>query len=89
MSASTGPIVAAGAISLFTDVIVLGKPFTGETKVIVGVGIAAIGLFGLEQIAPTTAVALSWLVLVSVLFIRQNENTPSPAEAFVTWYQAK
>ncbi len=89
MSASTGPVLAAAAITLFTDVIVAGKPIGGETKVFVGAGIAAIGLFGLEQIAPTTAVALSWLVLVSVLFVRQSPGTPAPAEAFVAWYQAK
>jgi hypothetical protein len=85
MSASTGPVVAAGTITLFTDVIVRGQPLATDAKVIVGTGIAALGLFGLEQVAPRTAVAMSWLILVSVLFVKHG-NKPSPAEAFNKWY---
>jgi hypothetical protein len=82
---STGPVVVAGAITLFTDVIVRKEPLATEAQVIVGTGIVAVGLWGLETIAPRTAVALGYLVLVSVLFVRHG-NVPSPAEAFVQWY---
>jgi len=86
MSASTGPVVIAGVITLFTDVIVLSKPLASDTRVIVGTSIAALGLFAIEQAAPTLAVTLSYLILVSVLFVRHDPNTLSPAEAFAAWY---
>lgn len=82
---STGPVVVAGAVTLFTDVIVRNESLVSDTKVIVGTGVVALGLAGLETLAPRTAVALGWLVLVSVLFVKHG-NTPSPAEAFVQWY---
>lgn len=89
MSASTGPVLAAGAIVLFTDMVVLGRPIGTEAKVIVGTGITALGLFGIEQISPGGATALAYLILVSVLFVRHDPTTKSPAEAFQTWYQQK
>lgn len=82
---STAPVVVAGAVTLFTDVIVRDKSLVSDTKVVVGTGVVALGLAGLETLAPRTAVALGWLVLVSVLFVKHG-NTPSPAEAFVSWY---
>jgi len=85
MSMSTGPVLIAGAVTLFTDVIVREQSLMSDTRVVVGTGIVALGLAGLESIAPRTAVALGWLVLVSVLFVKHG-NTPSPAEAFVSWY---
>jgi hypothetical protein len=77
--------MVAGAVTLFTDVIVRKETLMTETKVIVGTGIVALGLAGLESVAPRTAVALGYLVLISVLFVKHGV-APSPAEAFVQWY---
>jgi hypothetical protein len=85
VSQSTGPVLIAGGLTLFTDVIVGGRTIAEDVKVIVGTGIVAVSLAGLESIAPRTAVALAYLMLVSVLFV-QHGNTPSPVQAFVTWY---
>jgi len=85
VSLSTGPVVVAGAITLFTDLVIRKETLATEAKVIVGTAIVALGLGALETAAPRTAVAMAYLVLVSVVFVKHG-NTPSPAEAFATWY---
>jgi hypothetical protein len=56
-----------------------------DWKIPVMTGIAA-GIFAIAEHAwAEGTVALSWLVLVSVLFVRIDPNTPAPVESFVTW----
>lgn len=88
MSASTGPILAAGAVSLFNDVIVNGKTIQEDTGVIVGTAIAAGGLALLEKVSQPLAVGLAWLVFVSVFLVRQNPKTLAPIENFAAWYKS-
>jgi len=87
VSASTGPVIAAGAITLFNDVIVHSQPFSSDLRVAIGTAVVAIGLSGLEHLAPDLAVAFGWMLLVVVLFTRTKAGVPSPAEAFATWYK--
>lgn len=87
MSQSTGPILAAGAVSLFNAVIVAGKPFDEQTwRIPVGTAIAAGGLALLEHVSEPLAVGIAWIALVTVLFTRTVPGVPSPAESFNTWY---
>jgi len=88
MSATTGPILAVGAITLGNAIIVNGKSPVSQTRVIVGTGIAAGLLSLLERAAPELAVALAWVSLVTILLTRVDPNVPSPAESFVKWYNA-
>lgn len=85
MGRSTGPILAVGAISLGNAVILNGKEF--DLRVPVATGIAA-GILALaERGWEKGAVALSWLALVTVLFVRVDPATPAPVESFLTWWE--
>lgn len=85
MAASTGPIVAAGAITAITGLVVHERPVLDLPRVAVATGIAAGGLYLLEQVWPDGATALAWMALVSVLFVRLDPKQPAPAEAVATW----
>lgn len=69
MSASTGPVLAAGAITFGNAVIGNGKPWTGEIKVLVGTAIAA-GLLALfEKANAQLATGIAWIALITSLLI--------------------
>lgn len=87
MSASTGPIVAAGAVTAFNAIILQGRPPATQARTAVGTLVAAGGLFLAEQVAPKAAVAFAWLVFAGVLLVRVDATTPSPLETFVAWYR--
>lgn len=88
MSESTGPILAAGALTLFTDVVISRKPIMQDTRVIVGTAVAALGLGLVERVNVGLAVGLAWTALITTLFVRVDKNTPAPIEAFQTWYRS-
>lgn len=84
MGASTGPILAVGAITLGNSVLVNGRPI--DWRVPVGTGIAA-GLLTLaEKPFPQAAPLLAWGALVTVLFVRVQPGVPSPTESFLRWW---
>lgn len=84
MARSTGPILAIGGITLANAVIVNNKPI--DWRVPIATGIAA-GVFSLvEQGWEKGAVALSYLALVTVLFVRLQPGVPAPVESFTTWW---
>lgn len=88
MSASTGPVVAAGLITVFNRTIVQGHAMDNNLiPVVIGTTIAAGGLSIMENFLPGTAVAFSWLILAAVLLVRVDPTIPSPAESFATWYE--
>lgn len=84
---STGPILATGAIALFNEAVIAGQPV--KWKIPVGTAIAAGGLALLEHAWHAGAVGLSWLALVTILFVRVDPNVPAPAEAFNKWWSTK
>lgn len=89
MAASTGPVLAIGAITLANNVIVHSKPLADQAKVIVGTGITAVALGLLEQASPGLAVGLAWLALVTLLLTRIDPKVPAPLESIANWYNAK
>jgi len=87
---STGPILAAGAISIGNNVVVNHKPFTLWQPLAVGISAAVFA--GAEKIpaAETLVVGVAWIVLVSVLFVPMGKAPPghrnaTPAENFSHW----
>lgn len=88
MSASTGPILAAGGITLFNAVIINNQSVQTQAKVIVGTGIAAMGLALIEHASYGLAVGLAWLTLITTLFVRVTPNVPAPLESFTKWYNS-
>jgi hypothetical protein len=90
VSKSTGPLLAAGGINLFSAVIVQGKPLDPVTwRIPVGVAIAAGGLYLLEQVSEPLAVGIAWIALVTSLFTRITPGVLSPVETFNRWYEGK
>lgn len=85
MARSTGPVLAAGAITAFTGLIVREEPVMNFPRVAVATGIAAGGLALIEKLWPDGAVALAWMALVTVLLVRVEPGTPAPAEAVADW----
>lgn len=87
MAASTGPIIAAGMVTAFNAIIIHDRPAGGQFPTAVGTAIAAAGLALLEHAMPTTARALAWTVLITVLFVRLDPRVPAPLESAADWYR--
>ncbi len=84
MAKSTGPILAVGAISLGNEVLVAGKPMNWRIPAATGIaaGILALAEKGWKD----GAVALAYLALVTVLFVRTDPKVPAPVESFNKWF---
>lgn len=87
MAASTGPILAIGAITTANRVIVNGQEI--DWRVPIGTALAAMGFAYAERWWPRPVVAMSWLALTALLFVRIDEGTPAPIESFYRWYQGR
>jgi hypothetical protein len=81
---STGPILAAGAISLANHSLLNSEPI--NWKIPVATGIAAIMVGGIEKIWPEGGLAMGAMLLVAVLFVPVG-NKPSPIENLVSFLQ--
>lgn len=69
MSASTGPVVAAGVITAGNLVIGNGQPWTGAIRIGVATAIAA-GLLALaEHAAAPLAIGIAWIALITSLLV--------------------
>lgn len=84
MARSTGPILAAGTITVANRVILNSQPV--DWQIIVATGVLAAGMSLVEKASPELAVGLSWIALVTILFTRVDPKVPSPTESFVTWW---
>ncbi len=83
MSASTGPILAVGAITLGNRVLLNDKPMDWRIPIATGVA-AAIFSFG-DKAWPEMSKGLAWMALISVLFVRLDSTVPPPAEALANF----
>jgi hypothetical protein len=87
MAATTGPIVAVGAITMANRSVFNNMPV--DWRVPVATAIAA-GLFSLaEKAIGGAAVALAWLALAAVVLTRVDPAVPSPAESAVKWFNER
>lgn len=79
MANSTGPILVVGAISEANHWILNGQGF--DFKILLGTGVAALGLAGIEKIPGLQPIAtgIAYIALVTLLFARLD-GKPSPAE---------
>jgi hypothetical protein len=74
MAASTGPIVAAGAITYANAVLFNGKPWASQITVLVGTGLAAGMLALAEHVSAPLAVGIAWIALVTSLLIQPKSG---------------
>jgi hypothetical protein len=85
MSATTGPVLAIGGITLANRVVFNDQPM--DWRVPIATAIAA-GMFALlERGWPRGATALAWLALVTVILTRVDPSVPSPAESALKWWE--
>lgn len=97
MGATTGPIIAAGAVTLVNHTILDPNAPSLPTlpsasrdpvtvRIVIATAIAGAGLRLWEEFMPRTAAAVAWLALVSTLLVRIDPTRPSPLENLATWY---
>lgn len=85
MSATTGPVLAMGGVTLANQMLLHDKPF--DPKIPIATGIAA-GAFALaEKGWPSGATALAWMAFIAVMITRVNPSVPSPVESLAAWWR--
>lgn len=87
MAASTGPVLAIGALTITNRVIFNDEPM--DWKVPIGTAMAAVLFTGLEKATGRTAVWLAYLALVTTVFARLDPQVPSPAESALRWFNER
>lgn len=87
MAASTGPVLAIGALTVTNRTIFNDQPM--DWKVPIGTAMAAVLLAGLERAVGRTAVYLAYLALVTTVFARLDPSVPSPAESALRWFDER
>jgi len=81
MARSTGPILATAAITVVNRSVLNDKDI--DWRIILGTGVAAVGLALLEKASEGFAVGLAWLTLVTTLFVKVDPTVPPPAESLL------
>ena len=74
MASSTGPVVAAGAITYANAVLFNGKSWDSQLIIIVGTGIAAGMLALLEHASAPLAAGIAWIALVTSLLVQPKSG---------------
>ena len=84
MSATTGPVLVAGAISFTNQALINNQPV--NWKIPLATGFTAVALAGIERVWPEGAKAMAYMLVVGVLFIPVS-GKPSPMENMVSFLQ--
>lgn len=84
MSATTGPVLAAGAITVANRVVFNDAEM--DWRIPVATTMLAGGFYLLERVAGDVAEVLAWTLVVTTLFTRIDPDVPSPVESAVTWW---
>lgn len=87
MAASTGPILAIGAITVANRTVFHDEPI--DWKVPIGTALAAVLFAGAERAVGRGAVAVAYLALVTVVFARVDPSVPAPAETALKWFNER
>jgi ABC-type Fe3+ transport system permease subunit len=86
VSASTGPILAAVAVTVANNVVLHNQPWSAQARPVVGGAVVAAFLSMTERALPGASVGFAWLILAGVLLVRQDPNVPAPLETFAAWW---
>lgn len=85
MSVTTGPVLAAGAITVANSVVFNGAAM--DWRIPVATTMLAGGFYLLERVVGAdTAEAFAWTLLVTTLVTRMDPDVPSPVESAVRWW---
>lgn len=84
MSATTGPILAVGGITLFNQTILNAKPI--DWRIPIATGFLAGGFSLFEKANAPFATGVAWIALVTVLLARVDPKVPSPVETLLKYW---
>lgn len=84
MSATTGPVLAAGVITVANRVVFNEADM--DWRIPVATTMLAGGFYLLERVAGDMAEVLAWTLVVTTLFTRVDPSVPSPVESAVRWW---
>lgn len=88
MAASTGPILAIGAVAVTNRVIFNDRPM--DWRIPIATGLAAVVAAGAETvIGPQIPRGLALVALVAVALSRVDPSMPAPAESALVWWRAR
>lgn len=85
MSATTGPVLAIGAITMANRSLLHDKPV--DWRIPVATGLAAVLFSGAERVWADGARMLAYTALVAVCLSRIDPDVPSPVESALQWWQ--
>lgn len=85
MSATTGPILATGALTVVNRTVFSGQPM--DWRIPIATGLAAVGFSLVERVAPELAKILAWTTFLTVMLTRLDPKVPSPVESAVNWWK--
>lgn len=85
MAASTGPILAVGAITVANTVIFHSRPI--DWRVPIATGVAAVVWAGAEKAIGPVAAALAWAALVTSLFVSYPGDIDPPIVAAPKFFE--
>jgi hypothetical protein len=80
---STGPILVTGGLTLINQSVIQNKPVDWRIPVATGLTAGALAL--VERVSEPFAVGLAYIALITVLFVRLDKNTATPAESLVAF----
>lgn len=87
MSVTTGPVLAAGAITVANSVVFNDAPM--DWRVPIATTMLAGGFYLVEKAAgEQLAEVLAWTVLLTTLITRVDPAVPSPVESAVRWWDS-
>lgn len=84
MSATTGPILAVGGITMFNQTILNNKPI--DWRIPIATGFLAGGFALLERANAQFAKGIAWIALLTVLLARVDPKVPSPVESLLKYW---
>jgi hypothetical protein len=87
MAASTGPILAIGAITMGRDILIDRRDV--DWRVPVATAISAVLFAGAEKAVGRVAAYVAYLALATVTLVRLDPKKPAPAEALVSFLEGK
>jgi len=87
MGASTGPILALGAITLVNRAVFNNQPM--DWRIPIATGMAALVFSGAESvIGADIPKGIAMVALVAVVLTRVDPSVPSPAESALKWWNS-
>lgn len=85
MSATTGPILALGAVTVVNKTVFNDQEM--DWRIPIATGLLAVGGSLAERAAPEGAQILAWTALLTTLITRIEPGTPSPVESALSWWR--